>query len=337
MDPSQVQKETENDVHSLEHEEQATSQPVTSPGDTATPPEDTVDATDKAKVSPPNPFKHRSFLKRLWDKFNVYLLLFVLVLVIAIGTMVSLTIKGKKENNKLVSTQELTQEDLKQLANTDVAVGTPSQLLTVQANAVFAGSALVRGDLDVAGSFKLGSDLSLKNLNVSGVSTVSELKVKNLTIDNNVNIQGTLNLKGGLSVPGQGNFNGGLVASSISTGALQLNGSLNLTHHVIAGGTIPAIAKGTAVGGGGTASLSGSDTSGSIAINTGSTPPAGCFATITFTEAFKNTPHVIVTPVGASAGGLDFYVTRTTTDFAICTASPAPSGQSFGFDYFVLG
>jgi hypothetical protein len=82
--------------------------------------------------------------------------------------------------------------------------------------------------------------------------------------------------------------------------------------------------------------LSGSDTAGSVAINTGSGPPVGCFATITFSESFPNTPHVVVTPIGTAAAGLDYYLTRSTTNFVICSTNSAAAGQSFGFDYVVM-
>jgi cytoskeletal protein CcmA (bactofilin family) len=250
---------------------------------------------------------------------------------------VSLTIKGRQDAYKIITTQGLTQDELKQLANTDVTVGQPKQILTIQANAVFAGSTLIRGDLEVAGTLKLGGDLSLTNLTVTGATQLEDAKANNLTVGSNLNVQGTLQLNGGISVAGQSNFNGGLVASSVLTGALQLNGDLKLTHHITAGGTIPGIAKGTAVGGGGTVSLSGSDTAGSIAVNTGSGPPAGCFATVTFSEAFSNTPHVVITPVGAAAAGLNYYITRSTSNFVVCSTNSAPAGQTFGFDYVILG
>jgi hypothetical protein len=83
-------------------------------------------------------------------------------------------------------------------------------------------------------------------------------------------------------------------------------------------------------------SLSGSDTSGSITVNTGGSPPAGCFASVTFSQKFSSTPHVIITPVGSAAAGLQYYVNRSTTGFDICTANSAPSGQTFGFDYIAL-
>ena len=215
-------------------------------------------------------------------------------------------------------------------------MGEPKQILTIQANAVFAGSALIRGDLEVAGTLKLGGDLSLTNLTVTGATQLEDVKANNLTVGSNLNVQGALTLNSGISVAGQSNFNGGIVASSVITGSLQLNGDLKLTHHITAGGTIPQIEKGTAVGGGGTVSLSGSDTSGSIAINTGSGPPAGCFATVTFSETFDNIPHVVVSPVGAAAADLNYYITRSTTNFVVCATNPAAAGQSFGFDYIVF-
>ena len=346
MDPSQVQSDHSNDVHSLEHEGEGGDKEAPKPtaagestGDDKENKDGVIDTTgsESGKPVPPSPFKHRSFIKRLWDKFNIYLVLFILVLVLAIGSLVIMTVKGKQDNNnKIASTEDLSQDALKQLANTDVTVGSSKQILTVQANAVFAGAVLIRGDLEVAGGLKVGKDLSLANITVTGTSRLGEVESTNLTVGNTLNVQGTLTLKSGISVAGQSNFNGGIVTSSLTTGALQLNGDLKLTHHLTAGGTIPSISKGSAVGSGGTVSLSGSDTSGSITINTGSSPPAGCFATITFSEAFTNTPHVVISPVGASAAGLDYYVTRSTTNFVVCTATPAAVGVSFGFDYVIL-
>lgn len=345
MDPSQAQSDKSNDVDSLaKGEDNAPSQgqpPAAMPKD-GEPPKTEGGVTDATGVSPggaaaPTPFQHRSFIRRIWDRLNIYLLLFILVLVIAIGSVISLTLKGKQDAYKIVTSQGLSQDELKQLANTDVSVGKPKQILTVQANAVFAGSALVRGDLEVAGLFKLGGDLSVTDLTVTGATQLADVKANNLTVGSNLNVQGTLTLNSGISVAGQSNFNGGIVASSVITGALQLNGDLKLTHHISAGGTIPKIAKGTAVGGGGTVSLSGSDTSGSIAVNTGSGPPAGCFATVTFSEAFANTPHVVVTPIGTASAGLNYYITRSTSGFVICSTNSAPAGQSFGFDYIVMG
>src|SRR6476661_4898948 len=100
MDPSQAQSDKSNDVDSLAKggEEAAKGQLPggAKPESEAPKSEDGVtDATGGgSQDTPASPFQHRSFIKRLWDKLNIYLLLFVLVLVIAIGSVVSLTIKG---------------------------------------------------------------------------------------------------------------------------------------------------------------------------------------------------------------------------------------------------
>jgi cytoskeletal protein CcmA (bactofilin family) len=328
MDPSQVQADQENDVHSLENGGDTDSGGIT-------------DATGGQSASGPPPAPKKSFIKNLWDKFNIYLMLFVLIVVVAVGLLIMTTTQSKEED-KGTKSQNLTEDDLKDLSNSDVTVGNSKQILTVQANSVFAGSVLVRSNLEIAGSLKLGGNLSLADLTVSGTAKITAADVDNLGVDNltvggALNLQNNLSVRGGLNVTGAVALSGGLTAASITTGSLQLNGDLNLTHHIVAGGTIPAVEKGAAVGSGGTVSLSGSDTSGSITINTGSAPPAGCFATITFSQKFASTPHVILSPVGSSAGGLDYYITRSTSGFVLCTANPAPGGQTFGFDYMILG
>ena len=35
--------------------------------------------------------------------------------------------------------------------------------------------------------------------------------------------------------------------------------------------------------------------------------------------------------------GLNYYITRSTTNFVICSTNAAGAGQSFGFDYIILG
>ncbi|HSW66178.1 MAG TPA: hypothetical protein VLI54_03510 [Bacillota bacterium] len=342
MDPSQVQADAANDSHSLEQQTEGDAKAPKKEGAPAgdKPAEggdlDITDATGGGSSTAPQEPKI-SPLKKLWRKFNVYLLLFILVVVLGIGIVVVSIVKSKQAAKTNIATQGLSQSDLRQLATTDVTVGSPKQVLTVQANAVFSGGVLVRSNLEVAGALRVGGSLSLSDIAVSGLAQLGDTQVNNLTVGGTLNLSGALNIKNGLSVSGSTNFAGSLTATAVTTGALQLNGDLNLTHHVIAGGTIPGISKGTAVGGGGTVSLSGSDTSGSITINTGGSPPAGCFASITFSQKFTSTPHIVLTPIGSGAAGLQYYVTRSTTGFDICSANSAPGGQTFGFDYIALG
>lgn len=341
MDPSEIQADKSNDSHSLEQSDgsedakkSAGAEAAKDGGKTEDP--NVTDTTGGATPPPEKAAKKASPLKRFWQKFNLYLVLFILVVVVAVGIVVILTLKSNQQNKDPLNSQNLSQQELQALANTDVTVGNSKQLLTVQANAVFAGSVLVRNSLEVAGSLKVGGELSLKNLKVSGQTQLADTQVNNLTVNGSVNLQGTLALKNGLNVSGPSTFTGPLTAASVTTGTLTLNGDLTLTHHIVAGGPTPGISRGTAAGGGGTVSLSGSDTSGSITINTGSSPPAGCFATISFTTKFSNIPHVIVTPVGSDAGALQFYITRSTSSFSICSTNSAPAASSFGFDYMIF-
>jgi cytoskeletal protein CcmA (bactofilin family) len=277
-------------------------------------------------------------LKRLWRKFNIYLLLFILVILIAAGVTVGLFIKDRRENKTIdatINAQTLSDSALKQLANSDVTVGNSKQVLKVESNAVFSGSVLVRNDLEVAGTIKVGGELQLPGITVSGSSRFNQLQADNLTIGSNATVQGTLVAKKGIAVTGNSTFDG-ISAAQITTTSFQLNGELKLTNHITAGGPNPGVNRGNAVGSGGTASVSGSDTTGSIVINTGSGTGAGCFATITFAKKFNSTPHIIVTPVGSGAAAIDYYINRSSSDFSVCTTNPAPSGQTFGFDYIVL-
>ena len=331
MDPSQIQEDKANDVNSLGKGEEGEQQNVidATGGDSGS-----LKGGDKKSDAAP---VKESGVKKVWKRFNLYLLLFIFMITIAVGAFVYMTIKSKDNNKNTPQSQGLSQDALKQLANSDVTVGDAKQVLNVQSNAIFAGSVLIRSSQEIAGTLKVGGKVTMTDLQVSGSTQLSDTQVTNLTVSGALNLQGALTIKNGISVSGNSNFTGGLTAAFITTGGLQLNGDLNLTHHIIAGGTIPGITKGTAVGGGGTVSLSGSDTSGSINVNTGTSPPAGCFATITFSQKFVSTPHVVITPIGSSAADLTYYISRSTTGFSICTTTPAPAADNFGFDYMVMG
>ena len=275
-----------------------------------------------------NPFKHRP---------NIYLMLFILV--ILVGGIVALVAyrQNKHASNDQINTQGISQSTLEQLANSDVSVGDNHTVLNVRSSAVFAGQVLVRQNLEVGGNFQVGGTTALKNLAVAGTSQFGQANVSsNLSVSGNTALQGSATIGKSLQVGGGGTFSGPVSAPQITTGSLQLNGDLVLTHHIHAGGSQPSRSGGSALGGGGSASVSGSDTAGAVSINTGSGPAAGCFVTINFTSHYDTTPYVLVTPVGATAGGLNYYVNRSTTSFSICDASAPPSGRSFGFDYFVL-
>lgn len=297
------------------------------------------DASNTGKIvdTPQNTNIKEPFLQRVIHKLNIYLLLFLLILVISGAVVLVTYLANKKSQQSTIATQSLSSDTLKQLATTDVTVGQPKQILNVQSNAVFAGKVLIRDSLEVAGPIQVGGSLSVPGITVSGNSVFEQLQVnKNLSVQGDTSIQGQLAVQKSLTVAGGATFGGSVSAPALTVNTLQLNGTLTITKHVAVGGSTPGRDNGTALGSGGTTALSGSDTAGSVNINTGSGAAAGCFLTVNFSQKYNSTPRVLITPVGPSAAGLDYYVNRTTTSFSICTGNAPTSNASFGFDYWVI-
>lgn len=288
--------------------------------------------------SPAKKSKLPAPLRKYSHRFNIYLLFFALILVVAGAVLVILAMSSKstKTDPSAISTQSLSTDTLKQLSSTTSTVGDPKSLLSIQSNTVFNGKVLVKDSLEVAGQIKVGGPLSLPGITVSGESNFDQLNVnKALSVGGDESIQGGLTVKKNLAVSGTGTFGGPITAPQVSTSNLQLLGDLALTRHFIAGGATPNRSTGGAAGAGGTASISGSDTAGSININLGSSPSAGCAISVSFTQKYNSTPHILITPASSDAAVSTYYVNRSTTGFSVCFATP-PSGSNLGFDYFVV-
>lgn len=278
-------------------------------------------------------------LKEKLQKFNVYLVFFIFILVIAGGILTVAYFQSKKASiSSTIKTQTLTQNALQQVASSDATVGSSQQILNVQSSAVFAGKVLVREDVEVAGNLRVGGTVALANISVLGTAQLGQVQIsKDLAVSGDTGIQGSLTIAKTLQVNGGATFSGAISAPQITTSSLQLNSDLVLTKHIVIGGATPGRSNGPALGNGGTASVSGSDTSGTVSINVGTGGAvAGCFVTINFSTKFNNTPHVNITPVGIDGGTIDYYVTRTTSSFSICDSTAPPSGASFAFDYFIV-
>ncbi|MDL2363469.1 MAG: hypothetical protein QFB86_03775 [Patescibacteria group bacterium] len=277
-------------------------------------------------------------LKQKLRQFNLYFVLFIFILLIGLGILAVAYFQSKQASTtSVLKTQTLTQNALQQVAASDATVGSSGTILNVQSSAVFAGKVLVRDGLEVGGNLQIGGTVSLNGITVSGPSQLGQLQVnKDLSVAGETALQGALTVAKTLQVSGTGNFSGPLSAPQITTSNLQLNSDLVLTHHIVAGGPTPAATRGSALGNGGSSSISGSDTTGTLSVNVGSGASSGCFASINFSTKFNSTPHVIVTPVGPDGGKVDFYVTRSATTFSICTATAVAGGSSFSFDYFVV-
>jgi hypothetical protein len=274
---------------------------------------------------------------RFFGRFNLYLAGFVVLIGIGIVIVVAAYAKSNHQSpNSTTQTENLSPQALQQLANNGTTIGDAESTLNIQSNAVFQNTVLVRGDLDVAGEMKLGSSLSLPSITATGPSSFGQLQAQTIAVAGNEGIQGQLTANS-VSIDGGGTFNGAITAQSLTASSLQLNGDLELTHHINTGGPIPTSSPGNALGSGGTTSANGSDTNGKINIHTGGSPAPGCFITVFFARAFDKTPDVVVTPVGSSGAGLNYYLNVSTSNFSVCSTNSAPAQTDFNFDYVSLG
>lgn len=284
--------------------------------------------------------KKQSGLRRLARKANVYFLLFLLCVAIGIIiTVVNYVNSQKQPAPPTLATSELTEEQLKQLATTDASVGDVSQTLTIKGNAVIDGQTLMRGNLNIAGNLQTGGTIQGPSITISGTANLGQAQINSLQVAADVAIQGNTTAQG-LSVAGTSTFNGPMTASRITVSELVISGSgsLSVPNHISFTGPVPNRSVNQAqLGTGGSASVSGSDTSGTINVTTGNGPAAGCMVRINFVQRFATPPRVLITPVGSAGGLVQYYVERDQNGFNVCASVPAPGNQSFSFDYLVMG
>lgn len=288
-----------------------------------------IDQPIEKKISP---------FKRFYRKVNVYFLIFVLLIVVA-GVIAGVTYLNSQKAPETpdVADQSLTEEALRQLANTDTSVGNTSQTLTIKGNAVIDGQTLMRGNLNIAGNLQTGGSIQGPTLTISGSTNLGDTQINSLQVANTLAVEGNTTMRG-LSVAGTSTFSGAMTASQISVTRLILSGNaeLRVPNHISFTGASPGFAtNGGVLGNGGSGSINGSDTSGSISINTGNNPSSGCFGRVTFNQGFSNVPRVIVSPIGNGASQTRYYVDRDRTGFSICSSNTPPNNRAFGFDYFI--
>ncbi len=282
--------------------------------------------------------KKVSAFKKIFRKVNLYFLIFIILVVVA-GAIAAVTYinSQKPPVDPDIAEQVLDDKALRQLANTDASVGSTSQTLTIKGNAIIDGQTLMRGNLNIAGNLQTGGSIQAPQLTISGAVNLGQTQVNDLQVATNVAIQGSTTVRD-LSVAGSSTFSGPMTASQITVSRLILSGNaeLQIPNHISFTGPSPnRTTNGGVLGNGGSASVSGSDTSGSINVNSGNNPAAGCFIRVNFNQAFSNMPKVTITPIGSAAGALQFYVERDRNGFSVCTNNAAASNQSFGFDYFI--
>lgn len=267
---------------------------------------------------------------------NLYLLVFVLLVLVG-GAVIFVSMKSAKpQSSTSTKTSSLTDQQISSLKGNTTLVGDSKTTLDVQSNSIFEGQILTRGDVSIAGTLKVGGPLSLPGLTVGGQTTLGQVGINGgLNVAADTTLQGALTVQKNLTVVGAASF-GSLNISTISVTTLQLKGDLSLNQHIITSGGVPGRTNGTALGSGGSASVSGSDTAGTVSINTGSSPPAGCFVTVNFAKSFGGTPHVVISPSNSSAGALQYYTNRSSSNFSICTVSVPAASATYVFDYVVI-
>jgi len=291
-------------------------------------------AADAAASEPEKESKIRKWISTI----NPYLLLFIVVVIIGIVVIIVANQVNQQDSRVTLelSDQELDQGAIDELVAAESNIGTVDQTLTVAANAIFEGKILVKDNLDVAGSINVGGPLSLPGITVAGESSFEDVSVSNnLSILGSASIQQSLTVQGSATVNGGLSVGGTVSAAAISADSVEFTGDLQLTRHIDTGGGTPNIARGTAVGSGGTVSISGNDVAGTVTVNTGGSPPAGEFARITFRNAYNTTPNVQLTPANSNSGGLNYYVTRTASRFTVNTAGVPNASTTYVFDYFI--
>lgn len=218
----------------------------------------------------------------------------------------------------VINTQTLDNGTLNKLTNL-AGPGATSQQLTITPATLFKNTVQVQGDINAA-----------KNVAIAG----------GLSVGGTANFQNAVGISSNLAVRGALSVGGSLTAASISVGSLAIttinvSGGLNFGGHIVPGGTTPTTQTSTAASGG-TVTISGNDTAGTVTINIGNgqlTP--GELAIISFRSAFIGTPKVQLTPINSPASSLNYYATRSATFFTINTSSLTTAGASYVFDYLV--
>jgi cytoskeletal protein CcmA (bactofilin family) len=267
---------------------------------------------------------------------NIYILLFILVLLLAGIAAFASYRANKNAVNPNIGGQTLSDKDLQNLKNNDTTVGDIKQTLTIASNAIFNGKVLVKDSLDVAGTIRVGSTLSLPGISVSGTSSFENVQVgNNLSVAGNAAVQGTLTVQKNISVGGGASFAGTISAPALSIDRLIINQDLQINRHIDTGGGTPGISRGPAMGGAGTVSINGSDTAGTVTLNFAGSA-SGTLANINFAVRFNQTPRVVITPAGSACSALNYFVNRSTTGFSIATSNNTPSSGSCSFDYIVM-
>lgn len=249
----------------------------------------------------------------------------------------------------------LTTENLDELGVSRNPVGDLGSELTIGPDANFNGAVTISGNTTVGGTLTLngefsaaegtfndlqGGETAVESLNVNGDSTTSNLNVRDqLVVEGASRFQGTVTMgqlvtvNNNLNVTGSLAVGGNLSTRGLSVAILSVDTTLTVGGKIVTRGAAPSASAGGAVGTGGTVSISGTDTAGTVAVNIGVGAGTGTLASVNFRSAYGSTPKVLVTAIGRSAGS--FYINRSASGFTINVVNSLSPG-GYAFDYFVI-
>lgn len=286
----------------------------------------------------PSKIKKRLTLTETNHRARVFGIIASLVVVALVLAAVGWYFAKGQPRTVPLAQKSLSDSDLEKLSTSTIGYDSGSQALTFNSGATFNKDLKVLGpvtvkDLTVSGTFTHNTTNVEKSLEVTGDTLLHGLVTAKglLRVDGNLIVAGTSTFNGNASFNGSAAFAGALSADSISVKSASIGG-LSFGHIVTTGAT-PAISIGIG-GGGGSVQISGDDTSGTVTINVGGGAHTGDIANITFRTPFGSTPHINLTPVGASSASSAYYVTRSASAFTVGMVNPVP-GVTYIYDYFV--
>jgi hypothetical protein len=279
----------------------------------------------------------------------------VAFLLINVGGLWFLLRQQTSQQEELVNNGvTLSSDTLSQLGVSREPVGEATEL-TVGPNSTFRGDLTVGKNVSIGGNLQLNSDFiadsakfgslqagktQLESLNVNSDGTLS-----NLNLRKDLNVVGTARLQGqavfsqlvtinnNLNVAGSLSVGGVISTRSFDASNLVASDLLTIGGHIQTRGSAPTLVPGSALGSGGTTSVNGTDTAGTVAVNVGTGASPGVIARVTFNRSYTAIPRVVASPVGGAMPGL--YVNRTTTGFTLSTSSSLSPG-GYAVDFIVM-
>lgn len=131
----------------------------------------------------------------------------------------------------------------------------------------------------------------------------------------------------------------------VSSSALSFSGNLDVAgtisaYHFKGTTSAPSITAGTGSGTGGSCSVSGTDASGQITINTGTAPSSSAtICTLTYSTTYGSTARIVISSANAASAALlgSLYADSNNANFAVYSTTPALSGSStYKLNYLVI-